>query len=158
VSRLRPGDLLAGLAGALLLFSLFQPWYVPPAPDAPDAPGVSGWQAFAVIDILLAAAALLGIALTAVTVARRTPTLPVALSVLSVLVGAVATLLVLVRIVNQPGDNEALDVTYGAWLALAGAVGLTAGGWWATADERNRGVPAPRVEVRPTPPPGPAAS
>jgi uncharacterized membrane protein len=154
VNRLQPGDLLAGLAGALLLGSLFAPWYAP----TDDSAELSGWQAFAVIDILLALAALLGIALAVVTAARRTPTLPVALSVLGVPVGALATLLVLVRIVNQPGANDAVAVSYGAWLALAGTVALTAGAWWATADERSRGVPAPHVEVRPAPPPGPAAS
>jgi hypothetical protein len=163
VSRLRPGDLLAGLAGVALLVSLFLTWYTVVLPTGnPDAPAlnleVTGWEAFAVIDILLALAAAVGIAVAVVTALRRTPALPVALGVIAVLAGALATLLVVIRILNQPGPNEFVEVAIGAWLGLAGAMGLVAGGWWATADERNRGVPAPRVEVRPAPPPGPAAS
>jgi hypothetical protein len=155
VTRLRPGDLLAGLAGVALLVSLFLPWYTVVPAGNPD---LTGWQSFAVIDVLLALAAAVGIAVAVVTAVRRTPALPVALDVIAVLAGALATLLVAIRILNQPGPNEFLDVAFGAWLGLAGAVGITAGGWWATADERNRGVPAPRVEVRPAPPPGPPAS
>jgi hypothetical protein len=86
-----------------------------------------------------------------VTVTRRRPALPVSLAVLGSVAGAIATLLVLVRILDQPGPNEFVDVAAGAWVALAGAIGVAAGCWLSMADERNRGVPPVPVELRPAP-------
>ena len=43
------------------------------------------------------------------------------------------------------------DLGAGAWLGLAGALGLLAGGWWSMATETVRGMPVPDVEVRPAP-------
>ena len=76
MGRLRPFDLVAGLGGVVLLVSLFLVWYgidVPARSDefAPQSAltleiteitGGTGWRAFTVIDIVLAAAALLAIA------------------------------------------------------------------------------------------------
>jgi hypothetical protein len=145
---LRPGDWVAGAGGVVLLVSLFLPWY--------DVHGVSrhltAWQAFSVIDLLLALAALLGIALAVTTAVRRTPAVPVALGVIALIPGALATLLVLVRVLDPPGPNALLDVAAGAWIGLVAAAALTAGAWMSIADERNRGVPEPSVETRPAPP------
>jgi hypothetical protein len=152
---LKPGDGLAALGGVLVLVSLFLPWYSVTLPSA-DAPAVgrdlTGWQAFSVIDILLALAGLVGIGLAVTVVTRRTPAVPVAFAVVGSITGVLAVLLVLVRILDQPGPNQFLDVAVGAWVALAGALGLTAGAWRSISDERNRGVHAAPVELRPTPP------
>ena len=65
--RVRTGDLVAGVAGAVLLASLFLNWYsVTPeimvgATDRQFG-SVSAWTAFSVVDVLLALVALLGIA------------------------------------------------------------------------------------------------
>jgi hypothetical protein len=148
VNRLRPADWLAGLGGAVLLVSLFLPWY--------DVKGVgrhlTGWQAFSVIDVILAIAALVGLGVALATAFRHTPALPVALGVLGAPVGALAVLLVLVRVLDPPGPNELLDLAVGSWLALLGALGVAAGSWLSMADEHNRGVPEVPVEVRPAPP------
>ena len=148
---MRPGDWLAGIAGLVLLLSLFLNWYV-----APGGAGRSGWEAFSVIDILLALAALFGIAVAVAAGARRTPALPVALAIFAVVAGVLATLLALLRVIDAPADGFALAI--GAGVGLVSAVAMTAGAFWALKDERNRGVPMPSVEVRPAPPAGPAAS
>jgi peptidoglycan/LPS O-acetylase OafA/YrhL len=142
---LRPGDAVAGAAGVLVLVSLLLPWYT-------GARGreLTGWQALSVIDVLLALAAVLGIALALSVATRRTPAMPIALSVIGTVAGALATLLVLIRIVDAPGDH--LDLAVGAWLGLVGAIGLGAGAWSSLRDERNRGVPPVAVELRPAPP------
>ena len=151
---LRPGDGLAALGGLLVLVALFLPWYSVTLPSGAPAAGrdLTGWQAFSVIDILLALAALVGIGLAVAVATRRTPALPLAVAVIGIITGALAVLLVLVRILDQPGPNQLLDVALGAWLALVGALGLAAGAWRSLADERNRGVRPVPVELRPTPP------
>ena len=145
---LKPGDWLAGLGGLVLLASLFLTWYA----VAGTGRDLTAWQSFSVIDVLLALVALLGIALAVTTAVRRTPAVPVALGVIAGPAGAIATLLVLIRLLDPPGPNELLDLGPGVWLALAGAAAVAAGAWWSIGDERNRGVPAPPVEVRPAPP------
>jgi hypothetical protein len=144
---LRGGDVLAAAAGIVLLVALFLPWYT----VSPTRERLTGWQAFSIIDVLLAIAAVFGPAVAVSVMTRRSPTLPLALGTVGALAGAFAVILVLVRILDQPGPNQFLSVAAGAWVGLAGAVGLTAGCWWSIADERNRGVPPVPSELRPAP-------
>jgi hypothetical protein len=142
VRRVRAGEWLAGAAGLLLLVSLFLDWYDGPGSDGPGT----------VVTVVLALLALSGPALLAVQATRSSPALPAALSVIVVTCGALATLLVLVKLVLQPGDNGAVGLAAGAWIALVAALGLLAAGWRSMGTERNPGAPVPRVEVRPAPP------
>jgi hypothetical protein len=126
--RVRPAEWLAGAGGVVLIVSLFVGW------------------ASTVLVVILALLALAGPALLVEQAARVSPALPSALSALSVLAGLAAAIIVAVHLIVS-GDG-------GAWLGLAGALGLLAGGWWSMGSERVRGVPAPEVEMRPAPPPG----
>jgi hypothetical protein len=112
----------------------------------------SAWQAFSVLDVVLA---LLRSCRwrSSSSRRRRSPSLPVAFSVFSVVAGAVAALLILYRIANLPGPNHAVDVQVGAWLGLAAAVLVAAGGWRSLRVEPVRGVPVPPVENLPAPAP-----
>jgi hypothetical protein len=141
---LRPGDALAAAGGALLLIALFLPWY-----DAPGGARVTGWRAFAVLDVLLALLAVLGIAIAVAVMVRRTPALPIALAGVGCVAGPLGVLLVLIRLLDAPGQLSGVAV--GAWLGLLGAVGVAAGAWRSVADERNRGVPPVPSELRPAP-------
>ena len=116
--RVRPGEWLAGAAAVLLIAAPF-------------------------FDIVLTVLALPGLALLVAQAARRSPALPAALSIVTVLAGTAATIVVIVRLLGSPGTAT--------WLSLAGALGLLAGGWWSMATETVRGVPLPEVEVRPAP-------
>jgi hypothetical protein len=147
VERLRAGERLAAGGGLALLVSLFLPWYGVGGAD------VSGFEAFSVIDLLLALLALLAIALAVLQVVQDGPTLPVGAAVLAATLGKLGVVLVLFRIVVEPGSSV-LEVQVGAWFALAAAVAITAGGWLSLADEHVRGLP-PDVEpdLRPTPAP-----
>jgi hypothetical protein len=157
--RLRAGEWIAGAGGVALLLALFLDWYsVPLAPvggGALELPALqaSGWQAFDVLDVLLALLALVPLALAALQATRTSPSLPVAFSVLATLAGALAALLVLYRIVNQPGPNDLVDVETGAWIGFAAAVAIAAGGWRSMRVERIPGLPLPPIEDLPAPSP-----
>lgn len=154
--RLRDGEWVAGAGAVALLASLFLHWYgieVVVADAAPVRAEATGWQAFSVIDVLLTALMLVPLALVVLQATRESPSLPVAFSVLTVLAGALASLLILYRIVNQPGPNYLVDVQAGAWLALGAALVTTAGGWRSTRTEDVPAAGLPPVEDLPTPAP-----
>lgn len=159
LARVRAGEWLAGAAGVLLLVALLLPWYgTSPTGSTAYAPGgrqaLTAWQAFTVVDVILALLALAGPALLAVQATRRSPALPTGMGVVTVTCGLVATILVIVELVVQPGGGALVELAPGAWIALAAAAGLLAGGWWSMATERSPGAPVPQVEVRRAPPTG----
>ena len=153
--RVRIGEVVAGAAGVLLLASLFFDWYSVSSSAVLGAGqrGVSAWGAFTVVDVFLAIVALLGIALALAQVAGRGPALPVAIGVITTTLGLAATLLVLYRILNQPGPNDLIGVEVGAWVGLVACVGVFVGGWLSLSDERPRPVDPlpPEPQRRPTP-------
>jgi uncharacterized membrane protein len=116
--RVRPAEWLAGAAAVLLIAAPF-------------------------FDVVLTILALPGLALLVAQAVRRSPALPAALSIVTILAGVAATIVAIVRLLSSPGTA--------AWLVLGGALGLLTGGWWSMATEEVRGVPAPDVEVRPAP-------
>jgi hypothetical protein len=155
--RLRAGEWIAALSGAVLLVSLFLPWYGAGAEDA------SGWEALAVLDVALALVAAFGVALLVITASQRVPAVPIALSTIVTLVGLIGLVLVLIRLANLPGGFDGREL--GVWLGLLGAIGIVAGGAVAMRDERlspagrhtdltGRPTPAP-PEIERIPAPGP---
>lgn len=156
VRRLRTGEALAGAAGFLLIVVLFFTWYdvspcTPPANCSPNA-----WQAFGFIDVVLLVAGLSGVGLALLTAAQRTVAVPVAMTVVTAGMGLLALLLVLYRIINQPGPNEIVTVGAGAYLGLLCCAGVCLGGFMAMRDD-GPGLgerAAPEVPTRPAPPPG----
>jgi hypothetical protein len=158
LSRLRRGDVVAGLGGVALLIVMFLDWYGAggnatfQGQDIKISLGLNAWEAFSITDLILALTAVSGIALAVVTASRRSPALPVALSVITSALGALATLLVFYRILNQPGPNQFFDVKLGAFLGFLSVLAIAVGGCLAMRDEEWEGAPVP-TDVRPTPPP-----
>ena len=142
MGRLRPAEWIAGAGGTGLLVALALDWYS----------GASAWRSLAVLDVLLALLALVPLALVVLQATRESPSLPATFSALSVLAGALATLLILYRIVDQPGANDAVEVEHGAWIGLAGAVITAAGGWLSLRDESHPAGAGPSIEELPAPP------
>ena len=147
--RVRNGELVCGAAGVVLLASMFLDWYAVTGRD--DT--LSAWGAFSVVDLMLALVALLGIALAVSQVAGRGPALPVALGVITTTLALAGTLLVLYRILNQPGPNDLISVEAGAYVGLLASLGVFLGAWLSLSDERPRPVdpPPPEPQRRPTP-------
>jgi hypothetical protein len=137
--RLRAGEWLALAGGVLLIVSLFMPWYG----------DESGFAVMTVIDILLALIAAVAIALAVLQATQTSPTLPVGFGVLTVVTGAIGTLLTLFRLIDSPSAG---DVSWGAWLGLVAVVALTVGGWRSIANEHVSHLPpGPEPELRPAP-------
>jgi hypothetical protein len=73
--------------------------------------------------------------------------------VLTTVAGAIAALLILYRIANQPGPNDVVEVQAGAWLAFLAAIVVTVGGWGSMRMEAMPGRPERPVEHMPSPAP-----
>jgi hypothetical protein len=141
--RLRAGELVA-LAGAILVIvSLVEPWYE----------GMLGtldvWDTFGPGVALLLAATCAALALVLSTVTERSPALPVSTAVWTVLLGVIAVVAAIVRVLERPDHASSLCV--GAWLALAGAVAILLGAWLSLRDERPSLYAPARPEARPRP-------
>ena len=156
MGRLRPADLVAGAGGLALLAAMFLHWYgIPVEVLATGGPShaieFTAWQAFDVLDIVLGVLALVPLALVFTQATRESPAFPVLFSVLTIVAGALAALLILYRIVNQPGPNGSIDVEAGAWLGFLAAAVATSGGWWSTRDERMPAAAPRPIEHMPAP-------
>src|SRR5215217_417904 len=111
VRRVRVWEWLTALAGAVLLASLFLPWYG----DGDET--ATGWQSLTVVDVVLAVAALAAVALPIVAATQRTPAVPQSWTALVMLVGVVAALLAVFRLLNVPGDGLGREA--GVWIGTA---------------------------------------
>jgi hypothetical protein len=99
-----------------------------------------------------------------VTATHRVPAVPLAIESLTTLFGMLGVVLVLVRVLNLPGEADAREV--GLWLGLIATLGIAGGGLAGMRDERRSprgrhtdlsGVPVsspPEVETLPAPRPG----
>lgn len=111
--KLTVGELLAGLAGALLIADLFAPWF----------DGDNAWHALTVLLALLLISALLGLTLLITTAFQRSQAIPVAAEVFAFAFASVTSVFLLLEVVlrNDPG--------WGAWVGLAAVVAVTTGAW-----------------------------
>lgn len=145
--RVRPTDWVAAAAGVALLVVLALPWY-----DLLDGT-LSAFQAFLLVDLWLALAALLALAIPFVTAMRESPSVPLAVAVAAEGLAAIGVLLALWRAIDEP--REAADPTLMPWVGLLTTLALAVAVWWAIRDERAPGIrPAPAAQRMPVPAPG----
>jgi hypothetical protein len=150
LNRLSRGEKIVGAAAILLFIDMFLHWYSANVNDrvaaAASAQGVStavnAWDAFSTTDILLTITILVALAMVGTRAMARPVNLPVSLPLVVAALGALMTLLVLWRIINQPGPNDFINVEYGAYLGLILIAALTYG-----AIEAGGGVDTMRAEA-----------
>jgi len=137
INKVRGGDVLAGVGGLALLAVMFFPWYrflegvyVGTRSVAAGDTSQSAWQAFSVTEVLLVLVAVLGITQLVTTLFDRTPAYPVAATVFTSVFGVVASVVVLIRLINPPGPNFAADRLWGVWVGTLLVLAITAGAWW----------------------------
>jgi hypothetical protein len=136
-TRIRFGEMIAGVSGLVLFISLFLEWYSVSAKTAfiNVSRGASGWEALGFIDILLFLISAVAIGAAVAKAMNVLPRLPASTGFITLVLGALALLLVLFRIISIP-DNGAdaiagVDVSrsFGIFVALLAAAGVTLGGW-----------------------------
>jgi carbon starvation protein CstA len=119
------GAAVAACGAVLLLISLFLDWY------GDDGHGYSAWTLFEVIDLLLAAIALITVStfLSRSGIESRLPQAPL------LVLGAVAIVLTVSQLIDAPPAVALadFDIQTGAWLALAGSALLLAGAFMSVA-------------------------
>ncbi len=164
LSKVKGGQLIAAIGGIVLLISLlFLSWFgvavlgVGADYGAWDGQGFLGTLA----NLVILAAGVAAVALAALTAGSRTVALPVATSALTAALGIAAVVLVVARMLLQPGPNEIVDLKFGIFLALVGAAVVAFGGWqsmqeegttFADARDQLQSREAPRETVSPAPP------
>lgn len=146
-SRLRTGELIAGVAGLALFIIMFLPWFgldaeVPAgAEEAAESVGfalpdvdlsVNAFEAFDFIDLVLIVTVVVAVGLAVAALMARTVALPVAASALTAGLGILSTLLVLYRIIDTPAG---LDREFWVFLGLIAAAAIAYGGWRAMQEE-----------------------
>ena len=115
-SRLRRGEVLAG-AGAVLLavFLLAGHW----------AGSRSGWDVLVSLRWLLALTIIAAFGLVLVQASRRAPAVPVTMSLLVTVLGAVSALALIYRVLINPPPHQHVA----AYLGLLSAIALAYGGF-----------------------------
>jgi hypothetical protein len=159
--RVAPGDWAVGVSGAVLIGSLWLPWYhawhgpfVVTVPNG--AAGIeigasaNAWQAFAVNDVIFLAVGAMAIGLVLVTAAQSSGAVPIALSVFTSLGGILATILAVVRLIWPPDSADRLA---GVWIGTGAAVALTVTALLAQRSERFGAEGMAHVEVTRLPAP-----
>lgn len=152
LARIRSGELIA-LAGSIcVIISLLLPWYggATGRSDADSVGRLSAWATFGPTIVLLMIGCVAGLVLVLVNVFERTTAAPVLAAVWCTSLGLIATICAIVRVLERPDGASGLET--GAWLALAGALALVAGGWQSMRDERPGlyGQATPELRKPPT--------
>jgi len=150
VNRLGRGEQIAGIAAVLLLIDMFLNWYSANLSGALSAAAekfgvdtsVNAWQSFSTTDLLIFLTVVAALVMVGMRVMARSASLPVSLPLVVVALGALTTLIVLWRIINQPGPNDFINVEYGAYIGLLLLIGLTYG-----AIQAGGGVDTMRTEA-----------
>jgi hypothetical protein len=143
-SRLRRGEIIAGLSAIALLILLFAvPWfrfspggvihpaatyhYPPPNGAHADA---TGWNSLPTLRWLIAVAGVAGVLLTFLQASRAAPALPVTWSVIVTTLSGITTLLLLIALPTDSGSP-----LVGAYLGLVAVAALTVGAFMSLRQE-----------------------
>jgi hypothetical protein len=185
LAKLRRGELIAAAGGVLLLIALFFfDWYsagtsvtLPLGTTVSVSGDFGAWDGEGffgfIANLVILAAAVSAVGLAVLTATSRTIALPVAASATTAALGIAAVVMVLLRMLFQPGPNELISLKFGIVLALIAAVIVAYGGWISMREEgttfeaardqlqsryMRRPVPArgPITEPRTAPEPGTA--
>jgi hypothetical protein len=168
-SRLRTGEIVAGIGGVALFVFLFFDWFGGGAEVSGSLvngtatlshPGISGWDALTDLPgFLIILSGVSGIALAYLTLAGQRVNIPLRRGAVTALLGALAVLLILWRMF---AGSPTLKI--GVFFGLAAAIAITAGALMALGEDgfeplvavaggRTKAVAANAPAATPSPPP-----
>ena len=136
-SRLRRGEIIATLSAVVLAVLMFLvPWESLAIPGGRHT-GADAWTSFPTLRWLIAVVAALGLLLGYLQVTRQAPALPVALDTVLITLSALATVVLLIRLLTGDGTPQA-----GGFTGLAATAALSAGAFMSLRQE-DGWVPGP---------------
>jgi len=166
-SRISFGEMVAGASAVALLIFMFLPWYgvSTEVPGFEASVNANAWEAFSFIDILLFLVILVTLGLVGARATGNLPAnLPAPLGLIVAIAGAIALVLIVIRIISIPGpDVDIQGVEFGRkigiFLGLIAAGGITFGGYTAMNERAGAHGHAPAAGPGPrTGPGGPGAA
>jgi uncharacterized transporter YbjL len=133
--RLRFGELIAGVSGFVLFVSLFLSWYGISIKflGAGVSANFNAWDAFSLIAIILFLVSVAAMGLAVMKALGQKVALPIAPSVVTAALGALAVILILFRLLVHPASH--LGLRYGIFIGLLAAIGVLVGGYQAMREE-----------------------
>ncbi|HEX6153579.1 MAG TPA: hypothetical protein VFZ19_08670 [Solirubrobacterales bacterium] len=175
MDRLSTGEKIAGGSAVLLFIFMFFDWFTVDIDGEglfSVSVGGNAWEAFSWIDLFLMLTIIVVVALVVIRLTDALIEPPVSLNAVVAVLGGIAVLLILYRIIDPPGDTgglEGVDISpaLGAFLGLIASVGIAYGGYRSMQEEgatfgdigdqfSNRGGPGgPTQPPSATPPPPP---
>lgn len=178
VDRLSMGERISAVSGLLLFVFMFFDWFGVKVSGVPGfsgqitgSGGGSAWDALDVIPLFLMLAIVVALGVAVVRLTDAVLELPVSMNAIVAVLGSIAFLLILFRIVFPPDFGSFGGVTvdatlkFGVFLGLLAAAGIAYGGYSAmreegetfgdTADRLQGGGQPPAGGPPPPPPPPP---
>jgi len=157
--RVRASDWAAGFFGAALIGLLWAPWYHAVKPvgffhrtPTPIIGSWNAWQAMAVNDVIFLITGLLGIWVVVATATHSTAAVPIAAAVFGGLVGVVASVLAIIRVIWPPDLGPGpTQRAAGVWLGAVAVIGLTVTALISMHSERRAETPDVPVTSLPAP-------
>jgi hypothetical protein len=142
-SRLRRGEILAGVSAlALLVFVFALPWYGLSGEAARTAAplgvstSVNGWNGLTNLRWLMLLAIIAGLSLAVLQATQRAPALPVSVSVIATVLGGITVIALIDRVlIDVPGPSGLVDRRVGAFLGLVSACGIAYGSFRSLREE-----------------------
>ncbi len=164
--RLKAGEWIIATSAVLLGVSLFLPWYEisaePSGTTVFDFTEVSAFEVFSIVDVLLIALVVMALLVVLRAADRRSVSDGLFGEGLLTSTALVISVVVLVRVLNMPGDLEPIqdvvDRGVGAWLGLFSTLGIFVGALVGMRNEWIGSRPVPAIETLPAPPPGEGAT
>lgn len=141
-SRLRRGEIIAGVAAVVLLVAMFAlPWYGYKGDLAPLAGlGLStsrdGWTALSTTRWLILLTVLAALALVYLQATRPAPAMPATFSLFVTVLGGLTSLVLIYRVlINVPGPNGFVTRDVGGFIGLLCSFAIAYGGYRSLREE-----------------------
>ena len=129
----RRGEIIAGLSGVALIIIMFLKWWEIDLGAQFEGgfelnfdTSFNAWQLSDFNDVIWFITAVLAIALGLAAVSQASVNLPVALSAVVAGLALLSLVLLVIRLIDPPGD---VSRAYGVWLGLLAIIGILYGAW-----------------------------